>query len=202
MPAPDFWLEGVNGRPRPSSSDALSKRRWATRNARECRPATLLSGRCREHSYRRFRPRPVVDYARYDAPKESFNSVRGWRIPFRPSPRATGCTCAAGGLLGLLHRSFGVILQPPRERHSEQRDRTLHARLLSEFVGDGQNFFVRCIEQVLAKCFQKPLESEFGSNPSSGRVVVIASETSARIVLSRAVCVFVSNRSQFSTWRR
>jgi hypothetical protein len=35
MPALDFWLEGVNGRSRPPSGDALSKPPSAARNASE-----------------------------------------------------------------------------------------------------------------------------------------------------------------------
>jgi len=62
-----------------------------------------------------------------------------------------------------LRRSFALILQSPRARHSEQCDRALHARSLSEFVGDGQDLFLWCIEQVLAKRCQQPFESEFGS---------------------------------------
>jgi hypothetical protein len=56
-----------------------------------------------------------------------------------------------------------LILQLPRGRHSEQRDGALHARFLAKFIGDGQQLFVRRIEQGLAKCCQQPLESEFGS---------------------------------------
>src|SRR5580658_3150056 len=44
MPALDFSLEGVNGRRRRPSGDALSKPPWAARNVRECKAAPPLSG--------------------------------------------------------------------------------------------------------------------------------------------------------------
>jgi hypothetical protein len=56
IPALDFWLEEVNGHPRPPSGDPLSKRPRAARIASECRLPTPVewplsgNGRCRGHS--------------------------------------------------------------------------------------------------------------------------------------------------------
>src|SRR6266851_1615968 len=52
----NFWLEGVNGRPRRPSGDVLNKPPWADRNVLECRTATAVERQLRSGSSGSSRP--------------------------------------------------------------------------------------------------------------------------------------------------
>jgi hypothetical protein len=68
----NFWLEGVNGRPRRPSGDVLNKPPWADRNVLECRTATAVERQLRSGSSGSSRPEPVIRLPRMLVPKPPF----------------------------------------------------------------------------------------------------------------------------------